>query len=873
MFSLKNKEFWIWNAYMKKSLIIVESPAKIKTLQKFLGKNFVFASSIGHVADLPSKEFGIDIEKDFEPHYEILPDKKDVIRNIQKMASSCEAVYLSPDPDREGEAIAWHIAKYLPKTTQVHRVSFNAITKSAVTAALQTPRQIDMALVNAQQARRLLDRIVGYKISPILSRKLQQRSGISAGRVQSVALKLVVDREHAIETFIPKEFWNISADLQDPKSQKSFSASLHAVDGKRWEKEPPENKQETDYLLIDTREKAEAVIERLKNAVYTVSKVEAKEKKRNPMPPFTTSTLQQEASRHFRFSASRTMNIAQTLYEGVEIREGEATGLITYMRTDSVRSAPEAIEAARTFIKNTYGNEYLPNTPNGYSTKKMTQDAHEAIRPTDVSLTPEALSNYLTKDQLNLYELIWKRFVASQMQPSVYDTLSVRIQTDSQVDLKASGSVLKFNGFLAVYQEKEDDDSAEDKDLCPLPPLSVGQTLNLLDLFHEQSFTKPLPRFTEASLVKELEKSGIGRPSTYAAIMDKIQRREYTVKENSRLKPTELGKVISAFLETNFPQIMNVGFTARMEDELELIADNKKPWKALIREFWDHFLPEVTSAEKEATIPRVPTDIPCPSCKKSTLTKIWAKNHYFFGCSSYPECEYKVSEEEMSFNKDDYSQDNPWDGPCPICQGPMKIRHGKFGAFLGCEKYPKCRGTVTLLKKGEASTPEFDPVPCPARGCSGKILRKKSRFNKFFYSCSEFPSCDVIGNSVDEIMEKYVDRPKTAYEKVKTKKAAGKKTGKKQLSRTSKTKKSTKLASLFIPSEALAAIIGSQPISRTDATKKLWEYIKNNSLQDPKNKKIIIPDNSLEALFGSSEPLDMLRLPKLLSQNLLKPET
>lgn len=860
---------------MKKSLIVVESPAKIKTLKKLLGKGFIFASSLGHVVDLPAKEFGIDIEQDFEPDYQVLPDKQEVISQIRKLASSCDIVYLSPDPDREGEAIAWHIANQLPKHMRIQRISFNAITKGAVNEALKHPREIDMALVNAQQARRLLDRIVGYKISPILSRKLQQRSGISAGRVQSVALKLVVDREKAIEAFVPTEYWNIRVFLQDPKTSKTFWAHLYSAEGKKWEKELPKGKTEDEILLIQSEAQAQYYVALLEDAAYRVTRVEAKEKRRNAAPPFITSTLQQEASRHFRFSSSKTMSVAQTLYEGVELDNEDATGLITYMRTDSVRIDPEALSNVRDYIHNTFGQEYLPKSPNVYTTKKMTQDAHEAIRPTDIHLSPDKLEGKLSDDQLKLYSLIWKRFVASQMNPAIYDTLAMTISTNVKIDLRASGSLLKFKGFLAVYEEKLDDDTTEEENLS-LPQLHAQDVLDKEKVSAEQAFTKPLPRFTEASLVKELEKSGIGRPSTYATIMNKIQSREYTIKENQRLRPTELGKIISQFLETNFPRIMDIGFTALMEDELELIADNKKSWKLLLKEFWDQFLPVVTTAEKEAVIPRVLTDITCSACHKGKLVKIWAKNRYFYGCSEYPECDFKTSEEALAFNKDDYAVDTPWNSPCPVCGGDMKVRHGRFGTFLGCLNYPQCRGTISIHKKGEEVEKE-ETLPCPAVGCSGKILKKRSRYNKTFYSCSEYPDCSVIGNTIDAVITKYTGTPKTPYEKKTTgKKKATTKSSSKTTKTTTKKKKSEgktpktpKAGALLTPSPQLALMIGPEPLGRGEATKKVWQYIKDHNLQSPENKKMLLPDDKFAAIIGP-EPVDMFQLPKLLNQHLFK---
>jgi DNA topoisomerase I len=833
---------------MGKALIIVESPAKIKTLKKFLGKDFVFASSLGHVRDLPQKGFGIDIEHDFEPQYEILPDKKEVIAKLKEAAKECDIVYLSPDPDREGEAIAWHIAALLPDTVKIKRTAFNSITKNAVLEALAHPEEINLALVNAQQARRLLDRIVGYKISPILARKIQRRTGVSAGRVQSVALKLVVDREKEIEAFKPVEYWNIGALLQDGEPSKKFPARLYSVDGKKWEKEPQEGK---DVYLTPNQERADTVVARLEKAAYHVAKVEKKEKKRNPEPPFITSTLQQEASRHYRFSSSKTMNTAQTLYEGVDLDSEGAEGLITYMRTDSVRLAPEAIQEARNYIQKNFGKEYLPETPRTYTTKKAAQDAHEAIRPTSLHHAPEKVKKYLSRDQYLLYELIWKRFIASQMNPAIYDTVSADIATDQDIVLRASGSTMKFKGFLALYEEKEDEEKEDEE--SALPPLEPGLPLHLIEVTKAQAFTQPPPRFTEASLVKELEKSGIGRPSTYASIMNKIQSRDYTVKENQRLKPTELGRVIAQFLEDNFQQIMNVGFTAAMEDTLELVAANKKEWKLVIREFWAQFIPTVETAEKEAFIPKILTDIDCPKCGQGKLQKIWSKSRYFYGCSRYPDCDYTASSEELNFNKEDYAENFDWDQSCPICGGAMKVRHGRYGPFLGCLRYPECKGIVNIPKKGETPVSTENAPDCPAIGCDGKIIARKSRYGKTFFSCSNFPDCDVIVNDLSQLSEKYANHPKTAYQK----KAKGGKRG-----------GGGKLRGKLTPSLALADVIGAEAVSRGEATKKIWDYIKANNLQDPHDKRQIVPDAKLAKVFGTSESINMFKLAGILGRNL-----
>lgn len=860
---------------MGKSLIIVESPAKIKTLKKFLGPNFVFESSLGHIRDLPEKEFGIDIDHDFEPKYTVMQDKEQVISKLKKAAKQCETVYLSPDPDREGEAIAWHITQVLPPQTNIKRVSFNSITKEAVVRALENPREIDTALVNAQQARRLLDRIVGYKISPILNRRIQRgKEGfVSAGRVQSVALKLVVDREKEIEAFKPVEFWNLAAIFKKPEEDKNFKAILHSVDGKRVEKEPVEGKEST---IINNKEAADAILARMKEGPYKVLNVERKEKRRNPVPPFITSTLQQEASRHYGFSAAKTMNIAQSLYEGVDLGNEGAEGLITYMRTDSVRLAPEALEDARKYILELYGKEFLPPQPKVYTTQKSAQDAHEAIRPTNLLHPPETIQQFLTREQFMLYQLVWRRFLASQMMPAIYDTVSADIAADRNIILRATGSVIKFQGFLAVYEEKNDDDEKDEDRM--LPNLEEGNPLNLVELTSEQAFTRPPPRYTEASLVKELEKSGIGRPSTYATIMNKIQSRDYTVKESGRLKPTELGCVIAQMLETSFQEIMNIGFTAAMEDSLELVAENKKEWKSLIREFWTKFYPTLETAEKEAFVPKIMTDIDCPRCG-AKLQKVWFKSKYFYGCSRYPDCTYTAPAEEIAFNKEDYAEDFDWDQKCPIDGSPMKIRYGRFGAFLGCTNYPQCKGIVNIPKKGEIVVAAEDLPECPAIDCTGHMVARKSRYGKTFYSCSTFPECDVIVNELTQLQSKYPEHHKTPYVRKNRKGKAAAPRGRPKKSegpaegkaepKAAKTRKPRAVTPSRLSPE-LADVVGAAEMSRGEALKKLWEYIRANGLQDPTNKRKINPDAKLSKLFGSSEPLDMFKMTGIVSKHLGK---
>lgn len=861
----------------KKSLIIVESPAKIKTLKKFLGPQFVLESSVGHIRDLPEKEFGIDFENDFEPKYVTMSGKEEVIARLKKAAKECDVVYLSPDPDREGEAIAWHISEILPDSTDIKRVSFNAITKDAVLQALEHPGEIDIALVNAQQARRLLDRLVGYGISPILNRRIQRgkEGGVSAGRVQSVALKLVVDREREILAFIPVEYWNLGAIFKTQDDPKSFHASLHSVDGKRVEKEDKEGK---GFFLIPNKETADQVLKRLKEEPYKVLSVERKEKKRNPVPPFITSTLQQEASRHHGYSSARTMSIAQGLYEGVDLGNEGAEGLITYMRTDSTRIEPEALAAARAYILKTYGKDYLPADSKVYSSGKSAQDAHEAIRPTNLNHPPEFVEPYLTREQFNLYQLVWRRFLASQMNPAIYDTVSADISADEGLILRATGSQIKFPGFLAVYEEKFDEDNP-DQESKLLPMLEAGQTLNLIELISEQAFTRPPPRFTEASLVKELEKSGIGRPSTYAAIMNKIQSRDYTVKESGRLKPTELGFVIAQLLEENFQQIMNIGFTAAMEDDLELVAENKKNWKNLLKDFWQQFEPVLETATKGAYVPKVATDIPCPECG-APLQKIWSKSKYFYGCTRYPECNFSAPLEAISFNKDDYAEGFDWDQTCPKCGKPMKIRHGRYGTFLGCTDYPTCKGIVNIPKKGEELISQADMPACPAIDCPGQMVMRKSRFGKPFYSCSTFPECDVIVNSLDDLSSKYPDHPRTAYVKKTKARRGGKKEAPAKAAKATKakapkatkaktTKAKTPRVSAPLPlSKELSAIVGSDSLPRGEVLKKVWDYIRAHNLQDPKDKRKIVPDGALAKVFGSKESIDMFAMTKILAPHM-----
>jgi DNA topoisomerase-1 len=559
------------------------------------------------------------------------------------------------------------------------------------------------------------------------------------------------------------------------------------------------------------------------------------------------------------------MNIAQGLYEGIDLGKEGPEGLITYMRTDSVRIVPEMISEVRDYIKKQYGPEYLDDEPRIYSTKKSAQDAHEAIRPTNLAHNPEAIKDFLSREQFMLYKLIWMRFIASQMKPAIYDTVTADIDAGDNIVVRATGSVIKFNGFLAVYEEKTDEDADQDESRM-LPTLEAGKPLMLLELTSDQAFTRPPPRYTEASLVKELERLGIGRPSTYASIMNKIQSRDYTVKENGRLKPTELGRVIAELLEANFQKIMDIGFTAGMEDDLEKVASNEKDWKQLLRDFWKDFKPTLDSAEQSGFVPKVMTDLDCPTCG-SKLQKIWYKSKYFYGCSRYPDCKFSAPAEEINFNKDDYAEDFNWDQKCPKCGSDMKLRHGRYGAFLGCTTYPECKGIVNIPKKGETVIPEGELPECPAIDCTGHMVARKSRYGKTFYSCSTFPECDVIVNDISQLNTKYPEHYKTPYVK-KTKGKGAAKRGTAKKGEAAPKKKRIMAASKLSPE--LADVVGVPELSRGDAMKHLWDYIKTHKLQNSENKRIITPDEKLAKLFGSSEPIDMFKMAGIISKHMGK---
>ncbi len=710
---------------MAKNLVIVESPAKAKTLSKYLGRNYTVKASVGHVVDLPKSKLGVDIENDFEPEYAIIRGKSKVISELKKAAKGKENIYLAPDPDREGEAIAWHIAQRLDgKKSNIKRVLFNEITKKAVQEAVKNPIEIDQNRFEAQQTRRILDRLVGYQISPLLWDKV--RRGLSAGRVQSVAVRIVCEREREIRAFEKKEYWSITAQLEGD-NPPPFAARLFKVG---------DQKLDPEKFRIENEGSAAEIVERLRQAEFKVTKVDRKERRRFPTPPFITSRLQQEASRKLGYTPSRTMRIAQRLYEGIELGSDGPVGLITYMRTDSVRVAPEALDAVRAFVDERYGKDYLPKEPNTYKMKKGAQDAHEAIRPTSLERPPDSLQRFLSKEEMAVYSLIWNRFVASQMTPAVFDQTSVDIQAGGEL-FRATGQIMKFDGFIRVYTEGVDDEkSADDDKDRRLPALSENEILKLIELKPEQHFTQPPPRYSQATLIKELEEKGIGRPSTYASIMSTIIAKEYVSEDNRRLAATELGFLVTDLLIESFPDLMNAEFTAGMENTLDAIEEGKQPWLDALRAFYGPFSKDLAKAgETMRDVKRQgqPTDVKCPKCESPMVVK-WGRAGEFLGCSAYPECKSTTN-----FKRDDAGkivpvEEEPVDEVCDKCGSPMKLRFGRYGKFLGCSAYPECKSVRSLNR------PVPTGVKCP--DCKeGEIMEKKSRGGKIFYSCGRYPEC------------------------------------------------------------------------------------------------------------------------------------
>lgn len=687
---------------MSKKLVIVESPSKAKTIKKYLGPTYSVEASMGHIIDLPKSQMGVDIEHDFEPRYITIRGKGSLLSKLKKEAKNADKIYLATDPDREGEAISWHLAHALNlDEASPCRVTFNEITKSAVQKAIKEPRGIDMTLVNAQQARRVLDRIVGYKLSPILWKKVKK--GLSAGRVQSVATRLICDREDEIEAFIPQEYWTITADLQEPKSKKSFKANYYGVGKKKAE--------------LKNEEEAKAVSDQVKDAPFVVSTVKTTDVKKQPAPPFTTSTLQQEASRKINFQSRKTMQTAQTLYEGVDVKGVGTVGLITYMRTDSTRIAQEAQVAAKDYIVENYGANYAPKSFRAYKSRKNAQDAHEAIRPTDVSLTPIRIKESLTNDQYKLYKLIWERFVASQMENAIVESTVADIDAAGHT-FRASGSTVKFDGFMKVYIEGTD---AEKQKETALPPLAEGEELKLKNLENKQHFTQPPARYTEASLVKALEEDGIGRPSTFAPTITTILARGYVTREKKSLIPTELGRVTTNLLKDNFKDIVDVDFTANMENQLDEVESGKIAWKSIVREFYDPFDEVVKKAEEEVARVKLTdevSDVPCEKCGRMMVYKM-GRYGKFLACPGFPECRNaKPIRIEAGVN-------------CPKCGKAVLMKKSKTGrTYFGCEDNPKCDFMTW-------DTPIKDK-PCPK--CGGVLLQKNARGAKKIVCANE--NCD-----------------------------------------------------------------------------------------------------------------------------------
>ena len=687
---------------MSDKLIIVESPAKANTIKRFLGGNTKVVASMGHIRDLPKSKMGVDIEHDFEPEYINIRGKGDLIKALKKDAKDAKQIYLATDPDREGEAIAWHLAHILgiPEDS-VCRVTFNEITKETVKESMKKPRKIDMNLTNAQQARRVLDRIVGYKISPLLWKKV--KPGLSAGRVQSVAVKLIVDRENEIRNFVPEEYWNIYATLLDEKSKKEFEAKFYGKDGKK--------------IDLHKKEEVDEILANIENGKYIVTNVKLGEKKRTPAPPFTTSTMQQEASRKLGFSLKKTMSVAQGLYEGVKIPEKGTVGLITYMRTDSTRISEEAKAAAKEEITKTYGTAYYENRY--YKKSSEAQDAHEAIRPTYINISPESIRTSLTLDQYRLYKLIYNRFLASQMAPAVFDTINVDIDVN-KYNFKASGQNLKFKGFMVLYVEGNDSNENDDENVM-LPMLEAGQEVKKKKLNPKQSFTEPPARYTEASLVKELEAKGIGRPSTYSPIITTIIERRYVEKDKKQLVPTELGEVVNKLLIENFSDVVNVEFTAKVENEFDDVASGKEEWKQVLRDFYPQFEQEVEKVDKELEHVKLEdevTDVKCEKCGRNMVVKI-GRYGKFLACPGYPECK-NVKPFVVTI-----------DVPCPVCGGKVQIRKSKRGkSYYICENNPKSCNYISWNKPkvGENWTPEeIKPEKKTTRKKTTKTTTKKTR--------------------------------------------------------------------------------------------------------------------------------------------------
>jgi DNA topoisomerase-1 len=755
---------------MDKSLVVVESPAKAKTISKYLGRSYIVKASVGHIKDLPKSKLGVDVDNDFTPHYTIIPSKAKIVRELRAAAKGIKNIYLAADPDREGEAICQHLSEELSgRSRNIYRVLFHEITRNAIEAAFQKPGRINRNKVDAQLTRRILDRLVGYKISPLLWDKV--RRGLSAGRVQTVALRMIVEREKEIRAFQSEEYWTLAARLA-AQSPPEFKAWARFLDGKKWE--------------VRDGATAGGIAEELKSVPFVVQEIRRREKKKYPVPPFITSKLQQEAARKLNFSVKKTMLLAQRLYEGVEIAGEGSVGLITYMRTDSSRVAESALQEVRALIRRDFGEAFLPHHPVYYKSKKTAQEAHEAIRPTSVQRTPESLKNDLEPDLLRLYTMIWNRFVASQMNPAILDQTDVKIAA-GRVEFRATGSIVRFPGFQAVYQEtRSDEASAAEGEAESLPELRQGEILELKELIPEQHFTQPPPRYNEASLVKALESKGIGRPSTYATILSTIQDREYVDKHDGKFYPTEIGELVLELLVASFQEIFDYEYTARMEGHLDRIESGRESWKETIRDFYGRFSRKLETAEREmrdVKTEAVETGVVCDKCGGKMVIK-WGRFGRFMACASYPECR---NTREVSKGPDagEAVETGLEEIRCEKCGRPMVRKRGRFGEFMACSGYPECRNTKRIVKSAEKATVRQDTlldetcplcasrlaikhgrygeytacshypkcryiqhkstgVRCGKPGCPGEIVERKSRRGKAFYGCSRYPECDFV---------------------------------------------------------------------------------------------------------------------------------
>jgi len=725
---------------MAKPLIVVESPTKVRTIKKYLGKNYNVAATVGHIKDLPAKEMGIDLDDGFKPKYITIPGKQKVIASLRKAAAGSLDIYLAPDPDREGEAIAWHTAGILKKKERkFHRVLFHELTQNAIKTALANPEDLNRPKYAAQQARRILDRLVGYQVSPLLWRKV--KGGLSAGRVQSVAVRIICERERAIFAFEPVEYWSLTAHLEG-EAPPPFKAKLA--------------RKNDEKITIPDKAAMEEVLKALEGTPYVVKKIRKKTTRRNPLPPFITSKLQQESIRKLKFTAKKTMAVAQQLYEGVDLGPGEPEGLITYMRTDSTRISEEAALQALAHVRERFGEKYAQPKPRFFKNRKKVQDAHEAIRPTSVYNTPEKLAPYLSKDQLALYTLIWRRFVASQMTQALIDQNTVIIGA-GPFDFTTSGSTIKFPGFMTLYMSADEESkrkSEEAKDA--LPPLAEGMVLSLKNLEPKQHFTLPPPRFSEASLVKELEENGIGRPSTYAAILSVIRDKGYVDLVRGYFRPSELGFIVNDLLVKNFPEVFDVDFTAKMEDNLDRVEGAGADAVELLKGFYTPFKRDLDKAADGMLSMRgvgFPTGMECPECKEGQLHIKVGKNGEYLACNRYPDCRFTRNyerDEKGIIQPESLAKERVSDVSCEKCGKPMLIKQGRYGEFLACSGYPDCKTTRSVNANGVAKS---TGVKCPEAGCTGEIVEKQSRRGKIFYGCNRYPDCTFA------VWDKPVDKP------------------------------------------------------------------------------------------------------------------